>query len=227
MIAMLLLGALSTIAILTTVYWACLVVGGGLVALSMFGGDSDTDVSVDTDVDVGFDADVDLDADGAFDVDTDGVDLSHAHTDVAALSTWFSMRFVVFFVAVFGAVGVILRHLTALGTMMTFVVALVVGLIIGQVVHHVFRAVRSTSGDSTPRPQDYVNRLARVTIAITPPDKGEVSIQVRSARRFVPAVATGEAPGFSAGDEVVVVGYRAGVAQVVSREEFERKARSA
>jgi hypothetical protein len=225
MIAMLLLVAMSTIAILTTVYWACLVVGGGLVVLSTLGGDSDADVSVDTDIDVSFDADVDLDAD--LDLDADGVDLSHAHTDVTALSTWFSMRFVVFFVAIFGAVGVILNYLTALETVTTFVAALVVGLIIGQIVHHVFRAIRRTSGDSTPRPQDYVNRLARVTVAITPPNKGEVTIQVRSARRFVPAVATGAAPGFNTGDEVVVVGYRAGVAQVISREEFERKARSA
>ena len=137
------------------------------------------------------------------------------------------MRFIVFFVAIFGAVGVILRHLTALETGLAFIMALVIGLIVGQVAHHVFRVIRRTSGNSTPRPQDYVNRLARVTIAITPPNKGEVAIQVRSARRFVPAVASGEAQGFNSGDEVVVVGYRAGVAQVISREEFERKARPA
>ena len=219
MMAALLLSEMSTIAVLTTVYWACLVVGGGLMLLSMLGGDSDADVSVDTDIDVDFDAGVDLDA------DVDGVDLSHA--DAAALSTWFSMRFIVFFVAIFGAVGVILRHLTALETGLAFIMALVIGLIVGQVAHHVFRVIRRTSGDSTPRPQDYVNRLARVTIAIAPPNKGEVAIQVRSARRFVPAVASGEAQGFNSGDEVVVVGYRAGVAQVISREEFERKARPA
>ena len=220
MIDAILLGAMSTIAVLTTIYWACLIVGGGLMLLSMLGGESDADVSVDTDIDVDFDADVDLD------VDADGVDVSHAHAEAAALSTWFSMRFVVFFVAIFGAVGVILRHLTALETGLAFIVALITGLVVGQVAHHVFRVIRRTSGDSTPRPQDYVNRLARVTIAITPPNKGEVAIQVRSARRFVPAVASGEVPGFNAGDEVVVVGYRAGVAQVISREEFERKARS-
>ncbi len=224
MIDAILLGAMSTIAVLTTIYWACLIVGGGLMLLSMLGGESDADVSVDTDIDVDFDADVDLDAD--LDVDADGVDVSHAHAEAAALSTWFSMRFVVFFVAIFGAVGVILRHLTALETGLAFIVALVAGLIVGQVAHHVFRVIRRTSGDSTPRPQDYVNRLARVTIAITPPNKGEVAIQVRSVRRFVPAVASGDVPGFNAGDEVVVVGYRAGVAQVISREEFERKARS-
>jgi hypothetical protein len=233
MTAVLLLGEMSTIAILTTVYWACLIVGGGLMLLSMLGGDSDADVSVETDIDVGFDAGVDVDADvgldtdGAFDVDAGGADVPHAHADAAALSTWFSMRFVVFFIALFGAIGVILRYLTALETGTTFAVALITGLAAGQVVHHVFRLIRRTSGDSTPRPQDYVNRLARVTIAITPPDKGEVTIQVRSARRFVPAIAIGAAKGFSTGDEVVVVGYRAGVAEVVSREEFERKARSA
>ena len=45
MIAVLLLGAMSTVAILTTIYWACLVVGGGLMVLSMLGGDSDADVT--------------------------------------------------------------------------------------------------------------------------------------------------------------------------------------
>ena len=99
MIDAILLGAMSTVAVLTTVYWACLVVGGGLMVLSMLGGESDADVSVDTDIDVDFDADVDLDAD--LDLDADGVDLSHAHAEAAALSTWFSMRFVVFFVASF------------------------------------------------------------------------------------------------------------------------------
>ena len=132
-----------------------------------------------------------------------------------------------FFVAIFGAVGVILRHLTDLQTGLTLAVALVGGLIVGQVAHQTFRVIQRTSGDSTPRPQDYVNRLARVTIAIAPPKKGEVTLQVRSARRFVPAVASGEPQGFNTGDEVVVVGYRAGVAQVISREEFERRARPA
>jgi hypothetical protein len=229
MMAALLLSEMSTIAVLTTVYWACLVVGGGLMLLSMLGGDSDAEVGVDTDIDIDFDADVGFDADVDLDADfdVDGVDVSHAQAGAAALSTWFSMRFIVFFVAIFGAVGVILRHLTDLQTGLTFAVALVGGLIVGQVAHQTFRIIRSTSGDSTPRPQDYVNRLARVTIAITPPKKGEVTLQVRSARRFVPAVASGEPQGFNTGDEVVVVGYRAGVAQVISREEFERRARPA
>ncbi len=221
----LLLGALTTPALLATAYWACLVVGGGLVLLSVLGGEG-----ADADVDVGgeIDFDVDFDADGGLDVDLDAdLDAADAaHMDIAALSTWFSMRFVVFFVAAFGAIGVILHHLTAAGAGMTFGAALIAGLVIGQSVHQVFRTIRRTSGDSTPQPRDYVNKLARVTIPIAHPNKGEVAIQVRSARRFVPAVVADATSSFGAGDEVVVVGYRAGVARVISREEFEQKARS-
>lgn len=224
-----LLGEITAWGALTGAYWACLVVGGGLLLLSMLGGDSDSDVDVDTDFDLDTDVDAEFETDGAFDAEldaaTDAVGAAHAHADALSLSTWFSMRFVVFFVAVFGALGLVFTYLTPAGTWGTLGVAVVGGLLVGQSVHHTFRAVRRSSGDSTPRPHDYVHKLARVTIAITPPKKGEIAIQVRAARRFIPAVTQG-ATEFAAGDEVVVVGYRAGVAHVVSREEFERHARS-
>ena len=62
--------------------------------------------------------------------------------------------------------------------------------------------------------------LARVTIAFTQPDKGEIALQVRSAKRFVPAVAKRSGVSFERGDEVVVVSYRGGVAEVLSRDDF-------
>ncbi len=226
-----LLAVSDAAAVLTAVYWGGLIIGGGLLLVSMLGA-SDSDVDVDTDA--GFDFDVDADADIDFDVDADAdldvdVDVDAAHAvegGAAALATWFSMRFVVFFAAVFGAVGVILTHLTSTGLWPTFVLALVAGLVVGQGVHQIIRQIRRTSGDSAPRPQDYVHRLARVTVAITHPDKGEVALQVRGTRRFVPAVTSGAGRRFDVGDEVVVVGYRAGVAQVVSRAEFEQESRS-
>ncbi len=219
-------------AVLTTTYWACLIVGGGLVVLSALGG-SDSDVDVETDVgfDVDADADFDFDADTEFEIDADAeIDMgghagvAHAGHVAANLSTWFSMRFVVFFAAVFGVVGVVLTHMSEQGVWATLGLSIVGGLVVGQCVHQLFRYIRQTSGDSKPQPQDYVNKLARVTIAITPPDKGEVALQVRQTRRYVPAVASSEAAGFKVGTDVVVVAYRAGVARVVSKEEFERKA---
>ena len=61
------------------------------------------------------------------------------------------------------------------------------GVAVGECVHKLFLYLRLTSGDSAPRPQDYVNKLARVTIMIRPGKKGQISLQVRDARRFVPA----------------------------------------
>jgi len=212
--------AVSDVAtVLTAVYWGGLIIGGGLLLVSMLGA-SDSDVDVDTDA--GFDFDVDADADVDFDVDADAdldvdVDVDAAHAaegGAAALATWFSMRFIVFFAAVFGAVGVILTHLTSTSRWATFGVALVAGLVVGQGVHQIFRHIRRTSGDSAPRPQDYVDRLARVTIAISHPDKGEVALQVRGTRRFVPAVTSGADRRFPVPWAVATVLHKKHVAQL-------------
>ena len=220
MFAMEILAEGSLLSALTAVYWITLIVGGGLLLFSAFGGDaSDSDVDVSADVDADFE--VDFDADGDFDVDADH--FAGAEAGALSLSTWFSIRFLVFFMAAFGVVGVVLTHLSSAGHGTTLAIALVGGLVVGQSVHQIFRAIRRTSGNSVPRPSDYVKKLARVTILIQHPNKGEVAIQVRNARRFVPAVAEGAVKQFDVGDEVVVVGYRAGVARVVSREEFERQ----
>jgi len=219
--------------VLTAVYWGAMIIGGGLLLVSMLGaagGGADVDAHAAIGLDLHADTDVDLDA-AAADVDVDfasAADVAHAAGGgAAALTTWFSMRFVVFFAAVFGAVGVILTHLTRTGTWTGLAIALLVGLIVGQGVHQVFRQIRRTSGDSTPRPEDYVNKLARVTVAVVPPNKGEVALQVRGSQRFVPAVGGEAERGFAPGEEVVVVAYCAGVAQVVSRAAFEQRLSSA
>ena len=221
---------------LTSTYWFCLIVGGGLLVVAAVGGHgSDADVDVDTDFDADFSADVhadfssDVHADADTDVDLGAAHAGHAadaHDGALALSKWFSVRFVVFTVATFGVVGVVLTHLSTIGQNATLAISIIAGLAVGQAVHRLFRLIKATSGDSAPRPGDYVSKLARVTIAIVHPDKGEVALHVRGSERFVPAVAEGERQKFDSGEEVVVIAYRGGVAQVVSREEFERRYRS-
>ncbi|MBK9121405.1 MAG: hypothetical protein IPM18_17640 [Phycisphaerales bacterium] len=189
--------------ILLGLYWFGLIVGGGLLLLSVFSG-GDHDLGVDSDVAVG------------------DFDISHTHGlshTVAALSTWFSLNFVVFSAALFGAFGLVLSYLSTLSPWLAFGVALGGGLLLGQGAHQLMRLVRRTSGDSATQPQDYVHKLARVTIAIAPHGKGEVALQVRGGERYVPALSDA-GNGFAAGDEVVVVGYRAGIAYVVSRTEY-------
>jgi len=219
-----LLAAFATPEILTAAYWLGLIIGGGLVIVSALGAlDGGADVDVDGGFDFEADADVEfeIEADADFDLDADVSHAAHAAEGATALTTWFSMRFLVFCVAVFGAAGVIFTYMSELATWTVFYVALIAGLIVGQAVHQIFLLIRRTSGDSTPRPRDYVNRLGRVTMAIKNPDKGEIALQIRGSRRNVPAVSRDDVTDFDAGDEVVVVGYRAGVARVISRAAFE------
>lgn len=240
MLEAVILAAVTLPVALTTAYWVCLIVGGGLLVFSAFGGDSsDADVSVDVgaDVDADFDADFsgDVDADFAADVHADfdagadvgahGHDMGDAHGAVAGLSTWFSVRFVVFMMVVFGMVGVVLTYLSGLPTMTTLWAAVAGGVVIGQLVHQLFRYIRRSGADSAPRPQDYVNKLALVTIPIEHPRRGEVAMMVRNTRRALPAEASGQERHFHKGQHVMVVSYRAGVLRVVSREEFENKYR--
>lgn len=223
--------------VLTAVYWISAIVGGGLVLISTLGGgDSDTHADVDThvdfdahvdadvDIDTGVDAHADLDADVDAHDALDGATAHHADgpiADAGSVATWFSIRFLVFFLAAFGAVGVVLNHLSDVGGGATFGAALLAGLLIGQCIHQLMRLMRRTAGDGTPIRANYVNQRARVAIAIAHPNKGEIVLTVRGAQRYVPAVCKHEAGVFPVGAEVGVVDYRGGVAEVVSIEEFE------
>lgn len=194
---------------LTTAYWACFVLGGGFVAVSLLGMFGDHG-----------------DASGA---DGAGFDAHHApgdgHLDSAAvkeihgtLSQWISVRFLVYFLASFGATGVIVSNLSTLSPLAALGLALVCGLAVGQIVHQAVSYLRRTSGNSTPQPKDYVGRVARVTIPIEPSHKGEIALQVCETHRRVPAVAVEQRTKFVTGDEVVVVAYRGGIAEVTTRD---------
>lgn len=208
--------ALSAIAqvdsALTTIYWVALVVGGGLLLISTFAG-GDTDVDVDADLDLDLDTDIDLDTDAGH---------AHAgHAVTGSLATWFSTQFVVFFLAMFGVVGVVLTYTTDQTWPVTLSLAVVGGVLIGQGAHQVLRAIKKTSGDSTPDASDYVNKLGRVTIPVAGKSIGQIMMRIGQTDRYVTARAQHETDAFAVGDAVGVVGYQNGVAEIVSRKEYE------
>ncbi|MCH8148178.1 MAG: hypothetical protein IH987_09345 [Planctomycetes bacterium] len=215
---------------LTVLYWICMIVGGSLLAFSMlgaFGGHADADFDVDAagglDVEADVEVDVDVDA-GEIDVDVAAGADAHfdsGYTDAASLTAWLSIRFVVYFTAVFGVLGVVLTYLSDNSPTTTAGVAALGGLLVGQGVHQLFRKLKRSSSNSATTDADYTDKIGRVSATITHPRKGEIAISVRSRERFVPAVAKHPDTTFSVGDEVGVVAYRGGVAEVVSRKEFE------
>ncbi len=192
-------------------YIASLIVGGGLMLLStMFGQDADADVDFG-DVDADFDLDTDADP---------GIDAPH-DASAMSLASWFSTQFVVYFLAGFGLVGVVLTFLTPQSTAAVAVSAVVVGIVTGQSAHHVLRYLKRSSSDSAPTTADFVNKPARVTITVQPTQRGEVAVMVRGRERFVPAKPKHNDQSFNVGDTIVIVSYHAGTAEIVSKEEFE------
>lgn len=213
-------------------YVVALVVGGGLVLISaLLGGDSHHDVDVGIggahgDLDLGGDLDVagDLDAVGDLDV---GADLNgHAEAvefDGAGvhLADWFSLRFVIYFAAMFGLTGTVLTTMTDMGRSAVLIASIVSGVVVGQAVHQTMRWLKRSSSDSSTRTDDYLNRPGRVTVSIRPGGRGEVAIQVFDGERCLPAVGRREDETFAAGAQVAIVDVQGGTAVVVSREEHE------
>ena len=217
---------------LTVLYWICMIVGGSLLAFSMlgaFGGHADTDFDADFDVDAAGGLDVEADIEVDVDVDAGDIEVAGAgdalvgagYADAASLAAWLSIRFVVYFTAVFGVLGVVLTYLSDNSPTTTAGVAVLGGLVVGQGVHQLFRKLKRSSSNSATTSADYVDKIGRVAATITYPRKGEIAISVRRRQRFVPAVAKHPDTTFGVGDEVGVVAYRGGVAEVVSRKEFE------
>jgi hypothetical protein len=204
------------------VYLICLVVGGGLLIIStVFGGDQDLGVDGGDAVggmDLEVDGDLDLDLDG--DAPMDGVTAGHGPS-VFALSNWFSLSFVVYFAAVFGLFGTLLTWLSPMGPVLILLVAGVAGVAMGQAVHQLLRYLKRSSGNSSTQIGDYINRPARVTVAIRPPARGEVAVAVRGHERFLAAATRRDDDHFEVGDRVVITGYASGTAMVVSQAEHE------
>lgn len=199
------------------VYIVLLIVGGGLLVIStVFGGDADAGGDIEAGVDV------DLDADVSADTPTD-VDAAHGHETGAAVSlaSWFSIHFLVYFCAMFGVIGTVLSYLSETSPPAVLGLAVLGGIVAGQGVHQALRYLRRSSGDSKVAKRDFVNKLARVTVAPGPSQKGEVAVQIRGRERFIIAVTHRADDQFKIGDTVGIVAFVAGKVEVVSREEFE------
>lgn len=231
---------------LTGVYIISLIVGGGLIAFStILGGHGDggfeTDFSPeldahvgDVDVHVHVDVDADADVDIGHDVDlgdegdvgqgADGgheVAVGHAASGPFALANWFSVKFVVYFAAMFGGVGLTLDKLADMTAVSVLVYALIGGFIIGQGAHQFLRLIRKTGGNSQVSVRDFINQTGRITIRVQPPKRGEVAVRIGDRKRFVPAVSRRPDDEFKVGDKVVIVGFNAGTVEVISKREHE------
>lgn len=209
--------------LLPMIYLVSVIVGGGMILIStVLGGSHDGvdgafDVSGADGLEVGG-ADVSVDAAHPVNVAHSGGTHHHAGAGIGA---WFSVRFVFFFLAVFGAVGTILSHASTLAGPSILLASALAGLAVGQLAHQAIRMVARTGSDSSPKSREYVSQPARVTVSVIPPNLGEIAVFMRDAERFVACRARNDHDRFAVGDPVVIVAYANGLAEVVSRKEYE------
>ncbi|MXX69757.1 MAG: hypothetical protein F4Y74_12475 [Gemmatimonadales bacterium] len=175
-----------------TIYIFCLLVGGGFLALSVFGDFLD---GMDIDVDV----DAELDAGGA--------------ADVARL---LSLRTVVYALFGFGATGAILHWFT--GPAVTAAIAGLTGLASGAFIGAAFRYIKRSGAGTALGERSLAGLTGEVTMEIAPDSAGTVKVS-RGERRFrVRARMDSTCPDdlpLRAGRSVVVVRMTDGIADVV------------
>ncbi len=204
------------------VYVGCLIFGGGLVLLSALGGHHhDVDAGAGLADAAGADA---LDGGG---LDAGGLDASEAASamdtahggSATELFAWFSLRFVIYFVASFGLVGTVLSYMSELGSGPVLAISLIAGLAVGQSIHWLMRSLMRSGGNSQTSARDFLNKTARVTVALSPGRRGQVAVPVRDSEVYLTAVSQRGDESFAVGDQVVVREYSCGTASVISRRE--------
>ena len=185
-----------------TAYIFCLVVGGGLLALSLFGDFLDGDV----------------DADGALELEGDIA----AATDGADFTKLLSLRAIVYALFGFGAAGAVLHAIWGGGSPgLTAVIAGGMGIASGALISTVFGYLKRSESGTMEGEESLIGLSGKVRMAITEGGMGEVRIESGSRQFRMRARADdleGAGMTLEAGRPVVVVDVKEGVALVVPLE---------
>ena len=189
-----------------TLYLVCLVLGGLLIAVSIFGGG---DADVDVDVDVAADADVDVEADAGGEGDGHGV---------TAAARFLSMRNLVFFMAFFGLTGTLLTLLQA-NHVATLVASVGLGAVAGYVVQRSMDYLRGSQSGSLPGASALAGAEARVVVGLAGARPGKVDVVAGDRTcQFVARMHEGAGIDHAeVGDTVVVVRIQDGIALVAEK----------
>lgn len=196
------------------VYLFCLILFGGLAALSVFGDFLETDVG-DLDLDAGSDLDLDVGSD--LDVDA-GVDVDADLEGYTAAEKIFSIRGGLYSLFGFGLTGTLLTLAGAeASSPLTVGLSAGTGLAAGWLVTRLIRWLRSGEAGRHPGDVTFEGRLGRVTLALGPGTPGRVRVR-RGERthelRALPHPSSPEAPAPRDWDAVLVVEMKDGVALV-------------
>ena len=188
-----------------TLYLVCLVLGGVLIAVSIFGGG-------DADADVTGDADVELES-GVLDAES-----GHSGEGLSAAARFLSMRNLVFFLAFFGLTGTLLSLLHS-WVIPTLITSLVLGGIAAVVVQRSMDYIRTSQSGAVRNMSSFAGAEARVVVGIKGTKLGKVELVAdERTHQLVARIHGGAAVDHvEVGDTVVVVRIQDGIALVAEK----------
>jgi hypothetical protein len=216
-------------------YVFSLVLGGGFLALSvfgdLFGGHGDVDFGGDVG---GLDGDLGLDA-GHLDVDAGHIGVDAGHLDVQAThaglqadaghlaSKIFSIRTLFYSLFGFGSVGTLLTFVWSGNPFLTAAFAVVSGVASGALINGAFSYVKRTESGALQSETTYAGMQGRVTLPIRRDVPGKIVVERGGRRLELRALPHPSAAG--QGDpaswrSVMVVEMERGVARVAPLEDF-------
>jgi membrane protein implicated in regulation of membrane protease activity len=198
---------------MTAVYAFAAIVGWPFLLFFLFFGGEGGEAEADLD----FDADLDADLDPGEAVVVGGL----GGGLVAAFLSLLSFRSLVFFLAFFGATGLILGVLSA-GSVVTLVAAIALGLFAASFNNRVYRYLKSSSVGSDVSDRLLSGAIGRVTIPVSVASKGRITCEVEGRTINLTAVPfdSHEEGEFGVGESVVVVEVDEGTARVSSFREL-------
>ncbi len=173
------------------------------------GGEVDADFDLDVDVDVG----ADFDSAGGVGGAGEGI--------AAAALSLLSFRSIVFFLAFFGATGLILTALST-NSAIALIVAIALGLFAASLNNRVFRYLKTSSVGTDVSDSKLSGAVGRVTVPISVPSKGRITCEVEGQTINLTAVPfdPSEESEFGVGESVVVIEVAEGTARVSSFREL-------
>lgn len=204
------------------IYVAALIFGGGLLALSVFGGgdegDSDADGGIeggDLDADAGADLDADAGADADVDAGADGSSGDDVHAASDFLTIFVSLRFWTFLLGFGGLTGLLL---TVLGVAepIGMIASAGMGAVCGTVATLAVRALSRGQISSSLGQDDWIGRSGRVVLPVSAERAGKIRLEFEHEVKDVMALAAGDEGELAIGQDVIVVEMADGVAKVTA-----------
>jgi membrane protein implicated in regulation of membrane protease activity len=200
--------------LLLYVYLVALVIGGVLLAASMFLGHHDGDTDVHAEVHV------EADAHGDAHVEADGTDHGAAISDLWL--PFVNVRFWVFFLCFFGLTGTVFTLLALAGKSATLAAAVMTGAVIGFAAAFVIQRLKRQEVGAGVTEEDFKGMEGVLLLPLPPGGKGKVRLEVKG--QMVDVIARCDDPQeIAKGSRVMIIDFKNNEAVVVTAGEVESR----